>query len=81
MSPLHVNRISLELFNTTLARYTTAAPSTLADLDTLRYETIPAKLTKGKKDAHLLKADVEKLVEWKLYEHLRFPIHKIWRRR
>ncbi|KAJ4378413.1 hypothetical protein N0V86_006116 [Didymella sp. IMI 355093] len=66
MSPLHIDKISLELFNTTLARYVTTASSTLADLDTLRYETIPAKLAKSKKDTYLLKADVERLVEWKL---------------
>ncbi|KAF1926063.1 uncharacterized protein M421DRAFT_423068 [Didymella exigua CBS 183.55] len=66
MSSLHINSISLELFKRTLARYAIIAPSTLADLDTLRYETIPAKLAKSKKDTHLPKADVEKLVEWKL---------------
>lgn len=66
MSPLHTDRISLDSFNETLALYPDTAPSTLAELDTLRYETIPAKLAKSSKDAHLIKADVEKLVEWKL---------------
>jgi hypothetical protein len=75
MSPLHIDRISVELFNTTLARYATTASSTLADLDTLRYETIPAKLAKSKKDTHLLKADVEKLVEWKLYSLFAAGLH------
>ena len=66
MSPLHFNRISLQLFNETLARYPDTAPSTLKELDTLRYETIPEKLAKTTNDFHLIKADVEKLVEWKL---------------
>ncbi|KAF3052516.1 hypothetical protein E8E11_011506 [Didymella keratinophila] len=66
MSSLHISKISLEVFNTTLKRYSDIASSSLAELDTLRYETIPSKLANGKKDAHLLKADVEKLVEWKL---------------
>lgn len=54
------------MFNTTLKRYSEIASSSLAELDTLRYETVPAELAKNKKDAHLLKSDVEKLVEWKL---------------
>ncbi|KAF3039189.1 hypothetical protein E8E12_006806 [Didymella heteroderae] len=66
MSPLHINRITLELFKATLKRYSETASSSLSELDTLRYETIPANLAKSKKDAHLLKADIEKLVEWKL---------------
>ena len=68
MPSLHIKDITLELFNTTLKRYSEVASSSLAELDTLRYETIPAKLAKNKKDAHLLKTDVEKLVEWKLYD-------------
>ena len=66
MSSLHIDKVSLELFNTTLKRYSEIASTSLAELDTQRYETIPSKLAKEKKDTHLLKADVEKLVEWKL---------------
>jgi hypothetical protein len=66
MASLQISKISLELFNTTLKRYSEIASSSLAELDTLRYETVPAELAKNKKDAHLLKSDVEKLVEWKL---------------
>lgn len=66
MSSLHIDKIPLKIFNTTLARYPDTAPSALTDLDTLRYETIPAKLEKMKGEKYSLKADVEKLVEWKL---------------
>lgn len=68
MSSLHINKITLEIFNTTLKRYSEIALSSLAELDTLRYETIPAKLANNGKNTHLLKYDVEKLVEWKLYD-------------
>ncbi|KAJ8118664.1 hypothetical protein OPT61_g404 [Boeremia exigua] len=66
MASLRIDSISLSEFKSALARYTDVAPSTLADLDTLRYETVPAKLRDMKGEKHLLKADVEKLVEWKL---------------
>lgn len=67
MAPVYFNKISLLAFNKTLSRYPSTAPSALTDLDKSRYETIPVKVTKAKTEAHLLKADVEKLVEWKLY--------------
>ncbi|KAH6639660.1 hypothetical protein C7974DRAFT_388964 [Boeremia exigua] len=66
MTPLHVEKISSDVFRAALARYPGAAPSILADLDALRYQMVPAKLENMKGDPHLLKADVEKLVEWKL---------------
>jgi hypothetical protein len=66
MSSIHIDKISLSTFNATLSRYADTAPSTLADLDELRYTTIPARLAKIEKNAQLSKSDVEKLVEWKL---------------
>ncbi|KAF2625366.1 hypothetical protein BU25DRAFT_493001 [Macroventuria anomochaeta] len=66
MSPLHIEEISLSILNATLSRYPDTASSALADLDTLRYETIPRTLEKMKGEKSLLKADIEKLVEWKL---------------
>lgn len=70
MVALDVENITLDTFKSTLSRYPDVAPSSLAELDTFRYETVPAKLT-SLKDKHLLKADVERLVEWKLYA----PLH------
>ncbi|KAF2709301.1 hypothetical protein K504DRAFT_379441 [Pleomassaria siparia CBS 279.74] len=69
MAPLSMNSISLSTFNATLARYSSIAPAKLADLDALRYVTIPAKLAERKKEegnASLAKSEVESLVEWKL---------------
>lgn len=66
MPSLHINKITIDTFNKTLVRYSEMIPSTLADLDKFRYDSIPAKLVARNEDAHLLKADVEKLVEWKL---------------
>ncbi|KAJ4344197.1 hypothetical protein N0V95_006275 [Ascochyta clinopodiicola] len=66
MPPLHVDKISLASFQATLSRYKDTAPPALSELDTLRYETIAAKLADMGSDASLQKADVERLVEWKL---------------
>lgn len=70
MPSLHIEKISLSSFKATLSRYTDTAPSALSELDTLRYDTIPAKLAKIKKDASLQKSDIERLVEWKLYVNI-----------
>lgn len=67
MTALNIEKITLNTFKATLARYPDVAPSALAELDTLRYDTVPAKLASIKGEKHLLKADVERLVEWKLY--------------
>lgn len=69
---LKISLISLEAFNATLARYSSIAPAKLKDLDTLRYVTVPAKLAKQKKEVGegkvcLERAELEGLVEWKLY--------------
>jgi hypothetical protein len=69
---LNISTISLSTFNTTLARYASIAPAKLKDLDTFRYDTLPAKLAKRKKEvgdgeACLEKEELEGLVEWKLY--------------
>lgn len=66
MAALQVDKITIETFRATLSRYGDVASSALADLDMFRYETVPAKLASMKGDEHLLKADVERLVEWKL---------------
>ncbi|KAH7085015.1 hypothetical protein BKA63DRAFT_559677 [Paraphoma chrysanthemicola] len=69
MPSRHIKSISLSTFNTTLSRYPSAAPESLHDLDTQRYETIPAAFAKrvaSIEETYLLKAEVEKLVEWKL---------------
>lgn len=66
MAALQIDKITVETFKATLARYSDAAPSALAELDLLRYETAPAKLGNMKGEKHLLKSDVERLVEWKL---------------
>jgi hypothetical protein len=67
MPTRHIDKISTYELQITWKRYTDTAPSALTELDKLRYHTIPNKLAKTKKDAYLQKADLEKLVEWKLY--------------
>lgn len=68
MSSLKHTSIPKESFDDILSRYSATAPDKLQDLDTLRYETIPATLAERKKSgaAYLKKEEVEKLVEWKL---------------
>lgn len=74
---LNYTSISKPTFNRTLARYSSTAPSKLLDLDTLRYETIPATLAKRTEEgeAFLKKEEVESLVEWKLYVFIKTSIH------
>lgn len=66
--PSHnITNISKQTFNAVLARYASAAPEKLRDLDTLRYDDIPAAV-EGRKDGKGLEnKEVERLVEWKLY--------------
>jgi hypothetical protein len=70
MPSYHISTISLDTFNDVLARYPSAAPENLRDLDTQRYDTIPAAFAHrvaSIEENYLLKEEVEKLVEWKLY--------------
>ena len=72
MPRVHVNTITPDTFKDILTRYPSVVPDKLRDLDTLRYDTIPASVVqeqgKGKgKAVSLAKEQVEKLVEWKLY--------------
>lgn len=69
MSQLHIKNISLDEFNNVLSRYPSAVPDKLQELDTLRYDAIPAKVAERQDTAYLTKDEVEKLVEWKLYVH------------
>lgn len=67
---LHYKHITKDTFLDVLSRYPAIAPVKLRELDTLRYETIPATVAQraandGK--AYLTKDEVEKLMEWKLY--------------
>ncbi|KAF2872449.1 hypothetical protein BDV95DRAFT_593824 [Massariosphaeria phaeospora] len=68
MPPLTVSAISLAAFKTILSPYPSTVSDKLKDLDTLRYDTIPASLAarKNSGDAFLQKDEVETLVEWKL---------------
>lgn len=67
MSSLHIKSISLASFREVLARYASTAPEKLRDLDAQRYDVIPAAVaSRDPSNKHLTKAEVEKLVEWKL---------------
>ncbi|KAF2656825.1 hypothetical protein K491DRAFT_596312 [Lophiostoma macrostomum CBS 122681] len=65
MPSLTISEISRSAFTSILARYPDSVPAELRELDRWRYETI-----RQRHSAHgssgLRKADVEKLVEWKL---------------
>ena len=67
MSSLHIKRISPASFREVLARYPATAPEKLRDLDAQRYDIIPNAIAgRDPSNKHLTKAEVEKLVEWKL---------------
>ncbi|CAO2658732.1 Nn.00g064550.m01.CDS01 [Neocucurbitaria sp. VM-36] len=66
MSEHHIQAISLQAFNDVLSRYPSSVSEKLEELDTLRYDTIPAKVASRQDGAILTKDEVEKLVEWKL---------------
>ncbi|KAJ4986452.1 DUF1479 domain protein [Stagonosporopsis vannaccii] len=66
MAVLQIDEITIDVFKAISARYPNAAPSALGELDLQRYETVPAKLASMEGEKHLSKADVERLVEWKL---------------
>jgi hypothetical protein len=59
--------ITYEMFSGLLESYTELVPSKLAELEEQRLETIPKALSERADDAHLKKAEVQKLVDWKLY--------------
>jgi hypothetical protein len=72
MPSFKLDTISLKTFDATLSRYSSLVPERLKELDTLRYDTIPAAFAEkiaaqsGDDQASLAKDEVEKLVEWKL---------------
>lgn len=67
MASLHISRISVAAINEVLARYPAMVPEKLRDLDVQRYDGIAAAVANRQDSAkHLTKAEVEKLVEWKL---------------
>jgi len=68
MTSLTISSITLDQFNEILARYENTVPEQLRDLDSHRYNIIPAALAKRQAPKlHLTKDEVVKLVEWKLY--------------
>lgn len=65
---LDIGSIEYDNFRAILQRYTSVAPSKLAELDEQRYTGIPealAKLTKAG-EAHLTSDQLVSLVEWKV---------------
>jgi hypothetical protein len=65
MLPFHIDKISLHTFNNVLSRYPATVPEKLRDLDTARYDTIPAAVA-ARSPKSLTKDEVVQLVEWKL---------------
>jgi hypothetical protein len=59
--------ITHETFSELLESYKELVPSKLAELEEQRLEIIPKVLSERADDAHLKKAEVQKLVDWKLY--------------
>ncbi|CBX92140.1 predicted protein [Plenodomus lingam JN3] len=66
MPAYHINSISYKIFTEALSRYPATVPDKLRNLDTQRYETIPATAICEDGSANLTKSMVETLVEWKL---------------
>ncbi|KAF9693879.1 hypothetical protein EKO04_008294 [Ascochyta lentis] len=62
----HIDKISLAQFKAVLARYPDVAPPGLSELDSFRYDALPARLAEMGGNASLQKEEVVKLVEWKL---------------
>jgi hypothetical protein len=65
MAPLHIEKITLFRFKSILSRYPATVPEKLRDLDTARYDTIPASVA-ARESKYLTKDEVVRLVEWKL---------------
>jgi hypothetical protein len=59
--------ITYETFSELLESYKDLVPSKLEELEKQRLEIIPKSLSKRADDAHLKKAEVQKLVDWQLY--------------
>ncbi|KAI8934440.1 hypothetical protein NX059_009172 [Plenodomus lindquistii] len=66
MPAYHITKITHKTFKEILSRYPATVPEKLRDLDTQRYETIPATAIRKDGSANLTKDMVEALVEWKL---------------
>jgi hypothetical protein len=65
--PSHnIDTIPLATFRIILSRYANVVPDKLQELDRLRYDTIPEKVSTTSDSPNLTKDEVEKLVEWKL---------------
>jgi hypothetical protein len=58
--------IKYETFSELLESYKELVPSKLEELEEQRLEIIPKALSERADDAHLKKAEVQKLVDWKL---------------
>lgn len=59
--------IKYETFSELLESYKELVPSKLEELEQQRLEIIPKALSERADDAHLNKAEVQRLVDWKLY--------------
>ncbi|KAI4719033.1 hypothetical protein E4T48_04786 [Aureobasidium sp. EXF-10727] len=67
MDKLHnCKTITYDTFSELLGSYKELVPSKLDELEEQRLETIPKSLSERTDDAHLNKAEVQKLVDWKL---------------
>jgi uncharacterized protein YktA (UPF0223 family) len=58
--------ITYETFFESLESYKELVPSKLDELEEQRLKIIPKALSERADDAHLKKAEVQKLVDWKL---------------
>jgi hypothetical protein len=66
MPTFHIDDISLSTLRDVLSRYPATVPEKLRELDTRRYDTIPAVVA-ARETKYLTKDEVVTLVEWKLY--------------
>ncbi|KAL6707207.1 hypothetical protein ACN47E_004754 [Coniothyrium glycines] len=65
--PQHcIKHISLSTFKDVLSRYSSIVPEKLKELDTLRFETLPATAAKRGVSEGLSKGELEQLMSWKL---------------
>jgi hypothetical protein len=64
MPPFHIDNITLSTFKDVLSRYSATVSQKLRDLDTQRYDTIPAAVA-ARETKYLTKDEVVKLIEWK----------------
>jgi hypothetical protein len=65
MPSFHIENITVKTFKDVLSRYPATVPEKLRDLDTARYDAIPAAVS-ARQTKYLTKDEVVQLVEWKL---------------